>query len=309
MHFQTAALALIASSLPGVSAHYFFDKLVVNGEASSTYVRANTRAEKYMPTKFINTFDNLTPLSTDFRCNLGATNKAAQDTANVKAGDSLAMVLGVGATMKHPGPAQVYMSKAPSTVAAYEGDGEWFKIHQETICNPDGDIRTDAWCTWDKDRVSFEIPAGIEDGEYLVRTEHIGLHGAHAGEAEFYYACAQVSVSGGGSLVPKDTVKIPGVYAQSDPEVNFSIWGTNKAYPEQGPGPVVFSGSLAPDTTPTNENTPSSTPTSESTPSSTPTSTPTGETAPINESTPTTPTNGQHSCRAPTRRHARDMKV
>jgi hypothetical protein len=56
-----------------------------------------------MPTKWKNTFDNTTPDSTDFRCNVGATNKGAKATANVKAGDSLAMTLGVGARMEHPG--------------------------------------------------------------------------------------------------------------------------------------------------------------------------------------------------------------
>ena len=222
MKFQVAtAAALFAGMLPSVSAHYFFDGLVVNGQKSTEFVRENTRQTKYMPTKFIKTFDNLTPLDTDFRCNLGATANAARGTAQIKAGDSLAMTLGVGATMRHPGPAQVYMSKAPSTAAAYDGSGGWFKIHQETICNPSGNIKEDAWCTWDKDRVSFKVPAEIEDGEYLIRAEHIGLHGAHGGEAEFYYGCAQVSVSGGAGSAPASTVKIPGMYQKADPEVSI----------------------------------------------------------------------------------------
>lgn len=172
--FQTATIALIASMMPMASAHYFFDKLVVNGQASPDYVRQNTRPTKYMPTKWINTFDGLTPDSIDFRCNLGATNKGSKATAKVKAGDSLAMTLGVGATMQHPGPAQVYMSKAPSTAGAYDGSGDWFKIHQEGTCNPTQDIKTTAWCTWDKDRVSFKVPQNIPDGDYLIRAEHIG---------------------------------------------------------------------------------------------------------------------------------------
>jgi hypothetical protein len=255
MLYQTATIALLASMMPMASAHYFFDKLVVNGAASPDYVRSNTRQTAYMPTKWKNTFDNLTPDSTDFRCNLGATNKGAKGTAKVKAGDSLAMTLGVGATMKHPGPAQVYMSKAPTTAGAYDGSGDWFKIHQETVCKQGGDIKTDAWCTWDKDRVSFKIPTGIPDGEYLVRAEHIGLHGAHDGQAEFYYGCAQLSVSGGtGTLPTEGMVKIPGVYKKTDAEVNYSVWGNTKAYPAQGPGPKVFTGAATSGTTPSKDN-------------------------------------------------------
>ena len=108
--------------------------------------------------------------------------------AEVTAGSTLAMKLGVGATMQHPGPSQVYMSKAPSSAASYDGSGDWFKIFQETTCNAGGSLLDDKWCSWDKDRVSFTIPKDTPDGEYLIRTEHIGLHGAHAGEAEFYYS-------------------------------------------------------------------------------------------------------------------------
>jgi hypothetical protein len=252
MLYSAATVALFASMMPLASAHYFFDRLVVNGVASPDYVRSNTRSTAYMPTKWKNTFDNLTPDDTDFRCNLGATNKGSKATAKVKAGDSLAMTLGVKATMKHPGPAQVYLSKAPTTAGAYDGSGDWFKIHQETVCKPSGDIKTDAWCTWDKDRVSFQLPANIPDGEYLVRAEHIGLHGAHDGQAEFYYGCAQLSVSGGtGALPTEGLVKIPGVYKKTDPEVNYSVWGNTKSYPAQGPGPKVFDGKT---TTPTKDN-------------------------------------------------------
>jgi hypothetical protein len=270
-------------------------------------VRSNTRQTAYMPTKWINTFDNTTPDSIDFRCNVGATNKAAKATAKVKAGDSLAMTLGVGAKMEHPGPGQVYMSKAPTTAGAYDGSGDWFKIHQETICNPSGDIKKEAWCTWSKDRISFKIPQGIPDGDYLIRSEHIGLHGAHAGQAEFYYGCAQVTVSGGGNTVPTDTVKIPGVYKKSDPEVNFSVWGTNKNYPAQGPGPKVFAGGVSSGTTPAKE----ASPAASAAPIS---SAPASGNAPASGTTPSqpaaqspAPSADPSKCGMYVRRHARDI--
>lgn len=235
---------LYATALaPLVSAHYFFDVLVAGGTESKSlqYIRENTRPLKYNPTKWVNTRDDMTPDLTDFRCNKGAFESAGKtQTYTVQAGSKLAMKLAVGATMKHPGPALVYMSKAPSTVSTYEGDGDWFKIYEESVCNTSADFTTNAWCTWDKDRVEFTVPADTPNGEYLIRSEHIGVHGAHVGEAEFYYACAQVKVTGGGTGVPGPTVKFPGAYKKDDPSFNFSIWNGYKPYPM--PGPAVWTG-------------------------------------------------------------------
>ncbi|KAF9697059.1 hypothetical protein EKO04_004592 [Ascochyta lentis] len=229
------------------SAHYFFDTLIVDGTESKPleYVRENTRAAKYNPTKWKNIRDDMTPDMTDFRCNKGAFESASHtSTAEIKAGSKLAMKLAVGATFQHPGPAIVYMSKAPSTAQTYEGDGDWFKIFEGSICNPSGDFGKDAWCTWDKNQIEFTVPAGTPDGEYLIRSEHIGVHGAHDGQAEFYYSCAQVKVTGGtGTALPTDTIKFPGGYKKDDPSFNFSIYGGYKEYPM--PGPAVWGGSNA----------------------------------------------------------------
>lgn len=171
------SLLAAAAIAPLASAHYFFDTLVIDGQESTPnqYVRSNTRPEKYNPTKWKETRDDMTPDMPDFRCNKGAFESAGQtETAEVQAGSKLAMKLGVGATMQHPGPGLVYMSKAPDAANQYEGEGDWFKIHEEGICDTSKDIKTDAWCTYDKDRIEFTIPADVPDGEYLIRPEHIG---------------------------------------------------------------------------------------------------------------------------------------
>ncbi|KAJ5158385.1 uncharacterized protein N7500_008036 [Penicillium coprophilum] len=238
MKFFLVALTAIA---PMVSAHYFFDTIIIDGKEASEYVRSNTRPAKYNPTKWVNTRDDMTPDMPDFRCNKGAFSFAGQTgTAEVKAGSKVAMKLAVGARMQHPGPALVYMSKAPTTAKEYEGDGEWFKIHQESVCDKNKDFTKDAWCTWDKDRIEFTIPAILPDGEYLIRPEHIGVHGAAGGQAEFYNSCAQVKVVGGGNGTPGPTVKFPGAYKKDDPSFNFSIWNGYKDYPM--PGPEVWTG-------------------------------------------------------------------
>jgi hypothetical protein len=186
----TTSILAGAAFANSVAAHYFFDILVIDGQETKSmqYVRENTRPEKYNPTKWKNVRDDMTPDLDDFRCNKGAFESAGRtQTAEVKAGSKLAMKLAVGATMQHPGPQMVYMSKAPSTVSTYEGDGDWFKIMESGVCDPSKDFTKEAWCSWDKDRIEFTIPEDTPEGEYLIRPEHIGLHGAHDGQAEFYY--------------------------------------------------------------------------------------------------------------------------
>lgn len=80
------------------------------------------------------------------------------------------------------------MSKAPTgNVTEYEGDGEWFKIWGKTLCDESSALATDAWCTWGMSQFEFKIPEDTPAGEYLVRAEHVGLHGAQGNHAEFFY--------------------------------------------------------------------------------------------------------------------------
>ncbi|KAI0023047.1 glycosyl hydrolase family 61-domain-containing protein [Xylariomycetidae sp. FL0641] len=229
MHTFGALLSLAALA----RAHYTFDQLVVNDElvgSANTYIRAHERS--YYPTQFADI------LADDFRCNLNAA--AAPGVMDVVAGDRVALKQAYGGTgMAHPGPAQVYMSRAPGgDVTAYAGDGAWFKVHQSLLCTPAaGDpaaLRAGAWCSYGEDRIEFPVPATLPDGEYLVRAEHLALHGAHAGESEAYYACAQVRVSGNagaGAEVPGPTTPIPALYDPAAPELNFSLWGAATDYP------------------------------------------------------------------------------
>ncbi|OLN85675.1 putative endo-beta-1,4-glucanase D 14 [Colletotrichum chlorophyti] len=235
----SAVLGLMSTA----SAHYTFDKLVVNDVqqgGDNTYVRKHQNG--YMPTKFKNVpSGSITPNDADFTCNKGAT--AAPKVFKVKAGDKVALKQAFGGTgMKHPGPSQFYMS--PVSNAASDKASSWYKVHQSLLCtagSPES-LRSTAWCSYGEDRVWFTIPSTIPNGQYLVRGEHIGLHGAHDGQAEFYYACAQVEVTGNSATsMPGTAVKIPGVYKQADAAVNFSVWGRSTSY-TTAPGPDVIPG-------------------------------------------------------------------
>lgn len=240
---KTTTLAAVLGFLSSTSAHYTFDKLLLNDEqvgGDNTYIRRHTNG--YMPIKFNNPPEgSITPLDADFACNKGAT--GAPEVISVKAGDKIGLAQAFGANgIQHPGPSQVYM--APVGDAANDQGSDWYKIHQSLVCrqgSPES-FRTNAWCSWDENNVWAVVPATVPNGQYLLRAEHIGVHGAHDGQAEFYVACAQVEVTGNtATSMPGQSVKFPGAYQATDEAVNFSVWGRSTEYPVV-PGPDVIPG-------------------------------------------------------------------
>ena len=232
------------------SAHYFFDTNIMGGTAQPQfkYVRKSTRAVAYNPIKFSSNpaadiRDNSHVDSADIICNQGANkNGASTQTLEVKAGDEIRLKLAVGAKFQHPGPEMVYLSKAPSTAASYDGSGDWFKIHELGVCDG-GDFTSTAWCDYNRDWVAATIPKDTPNGEYLARFEHIGVHRSHVNQPEHYVSCMQIKVTGGGSGTPGPTVKFPGAYKATDAYANFSIYNGRKAFPM--PGPKVWSSGSA----------------------------------------------------------------
>lgn len=103
-------------------------------------------------------------------------------------------------------------------------------MHQEIIYRGTNNGLDDTdWCTWDKARVRFTIPKDTPSGQYLVRLEHIAMHGVQSGDTEFYFECAQIEVVNGRQGRPGPLVKIPGLYDREDPALRFFIYGA-KSY-------------------------------------------------------------------------------
>lgn len=225
------------------SAHYTFDQLLVNGNPvgkANTYIRKHQNS--YLPIKFKQVPEgSITPTVADFACNKGAV--GAGDVIQVKAGDKIGLKQAFGADgMLHPGPSQLYVS--PVSNAKTDKGEDWFKIHQSLICKQGSaeSFRTDAWCSWGENNVFATIPSTLPNGQYLLRGEQIGLHGAHDGQAEFYLACAQIEVTGSSATsIPGTSAKIPGIYQVADKAVNFSVWGKSTSY-DVAPGPDVIPG-------------------------------------------------------------------
>ncbi|KAF2731882.1 hypothetical protein EJ04DRAFT_609684 [Polyplosphaeria fusca] len=228
------SLLLVALTAPLASAHYIFNRLIVNGASIGgeyAYVRKNSNS--YNPAFTA----DIVP-STELRCNKGA-KAGSVPTYTVKAGDKLGFKLFNNEFIEHPGPGFVYISKAPGSVASYDGSGDWTKVMETGLCGSSPGVDNN-WCSWQKDRLEWTVQNNIPAGEYLVRVEHIGLHEGHVGKAQFYIECYQLKIesSGTGTLEPK--VKIPGLYKTNDPGIAFNKWNNPKSYVM--PGPKMWSG-------------------------------------------------------------------
>lgn len=130
----------------------------------------------------------------------------------VKAGDTLGF--NINSVLGHPGPLFAYMSKSTTPdITTYEGDGDWFKIYEIGVHTFATYNSATTWVSEGWTEFNFTIPAEIEDGQYLLRAEHIAIHSSGPDEgSQFYLGCAQIEVSGGvAGAKPSPVGKFPGI--------------------------------------------------------------------------------------------------
>jgi len=227
---SASALALGFSTLISqTSGHYIFEKFTYGGVLYPTYqyIRPNTN--------YNSPVIDLT--SNDLRCNVGATGTGTQ-IISVKAGDAFSLTTDVA--VYHQGPLSFYMAKVPTgqTAATFDGSGKvWFKI---TAIGPTFDASGTA--TWSLlQTYTSKLPAGLPNGDYLLRTEQLAIHNPWpAGIPQFYISCAQVTVTNGGTGSPSPLVTIPGHISASDPGYTVNIYNNFHNYTI--PGPAVWNG-------------------------------------------------------------------
>ncbi|KAF5378491.1 hypothetical protein D9615_007130 [Tricholomella constricta] len=213
---QILGLALLAHS---ASAHYIWYNLIAGGTTSTTAIRQP-----------VNNSPVESVTSNDITCN--ANPGAATTTVSVAPGSTIGFQL--DNTIYHLGPAAIYLGKAPSTAASWDGSGaNWFKIAEwGATFNPF------TFTTYNLNQLTTTIPANTPPGEYLVRIEQIGLH--VAGAPQWYISCAQIKITGSGSGNPSK-VAIPGYVSPTDPGLTVNIY-----YPVptsyKVPGPAVWRG-------------------------------------------------------------------
>ncbi|KAJ8132018.1 hypothetical protein O1611_g1607 [Lasiodiplodia mahajangana] len=215
-------LAVAALAAPTVSGHYIFQSLA-KGTAKGTpyqYVRHNT-----------NMNSPVTDLSSkDMRCNVGGATGGSTSTLALNAGDQFTFSL--DQALYHQGPVSLYMSKAPTTAAEYDGSGDWFKIFDWGPKFGNGQAQWTMTGSY-----SGTIPKCIPNGEYLLRIQSLAIHNPGA-TPQWYISCGQITVSGGGTTLPSPTVKIPGAFKATDPGYTANIYSNFNSYTV--PGPSVF---------------------------------------------------------------------
>ncbi|KAK9851208.1 hypothetical protein MYU51_010895 [Penicillium brevicompactum] len=196
------------AAIPHASAHYFFPHFIADGNFTGylEYVREDTQG--YMPYKGGYSSD-------DLRCNTGSMDYASKTGVyKVKAGETIGFGTDFNALIGHPGPLQVYMSKAPGDVREYDGSGDWFKIYElgpKSFSSGDG-------ITWGANNIgnfTFQLPNEIPAGQYLIEVESDSI------------------------ATPGPLVKIPGVYDGYEPGILFYMY-RDYIVNYTMPGPVPY---------------------------------------------------------------------
>ncbi|KAF9463070.1 glycoside hydrolase [Collybia nuda] len=236
MKIAVSLLACVALA----NAHFTMQYMWVNNvdQGKNTYLRIPPNNN---PVTDVN--------SKDMTCNVNGLTGSATGTATISAGATITLEwhqhdqrtgedpISGG----HKGPVQVYIAKAPSTAASFDGQGAvWTKLYSSGLLN----ASTQQWATdvvnTSSGKHSFKIPSSLPAGEYLIRGEILALHVAQSYPgAQFYIGCAQVKISSGGSANPPK-ISIPGTYKASDPGITVNIYNNLQSY--TAPGGAVWSG-------------------------------------------------------------------
>ncbi|KFY16478.1 hypothetical protein V492_01289 [Pseudogymnoascus sp. VKM F-4246] len=229
-----------ATALSAASAHTIMTQLIANGVENGVGVGIR-----------VPTYDGpITDVASEYvACNGGPNPTTPSSTViDVTAGSTVQVywrhTLDSDSTdvidASHKGPVMAYMKKVTDAATDTGVGNGWFKISEEGY-----DSATDTWAVTNliaaAGTQSIEIPACIEDGQYLLRGELIALHSASAeAGAQFYMECAQINVTGGSGASTPETVSLPGAYSSSDPGILVNIY--QSPMPEYTiPGPSVFS--------------------------------------------------------------------
>ncbi|KIP10563.1 carbohydrate-binding module family 1 protein [Phlebiopsis gigantea 11061_1 CR5-6] len=179
-------------------------------------------------------------------CNDDGTSGALQLTATVAAGSKITAYW--NQVWPHAiGPMLTYLAQCPgSTCTGVNASTlKWFKIDEAGLLS--GTIYSGTWgdgqMIADNSSWTSTIPASVPSGNYLIRFETIALHSM---PAQFYPECAQITITGGGSLAPTaaELVSFPGAYSNTDPGVNIDVY-SNAAQTQTTyviPGPPLYAG-------------------------------------------------------------------
>jgi len=184
------------------------------------------------------------------RCNSGASSGLSLNTSTLTVNAGSKLGFGIADTFGHPGPQQVYLSKAPIgvTAAEYDGSGDWARIYSLTYSlnatygSTDGILKC---ATYRVQTFNFKLPDETLGGEYPLRAVGLAIHAAQKpNSAQFYVGCAQIKVTGSikgkNEVLPPPTIQFPGGYAWNSTGVLITeFWSKITNY--TAPGPKLWS--------------------------------------------------------------------
>ncbi|KDQ10584.1 glycoside hydrolase family 61 protein [Botryobasidium botryosum FD-172 SS1] len=242
MHLSSAFLAFgLAALADSVSAHGYIKSYVIDGK---TYPGWNPYGPASQPGTINRPFYQNgppTPFDSGTAIICNGDNKAASASATVTAGSTI--TLNWDWNSVHPGPVMGYLAKCNGPCSSFFGDGPWVKI-SEAGYDPSQSV------PWAEERLhnsgtwQHKIPKSLANGEYLFRSEILGLHAAgNSGGAQFYPACAHLVVTGGTGGTWPNGIKISGAYQKSDPGILVQLYQVTPSTPTYKipGGPVLLS--------------------------------------------------------------------
>lgn len=268
--YLIAALIAIA---PGALCHNVQGILIVNGTASPewTYVLDVASPWAIGPDEYPDYYQGyklapiIGPDNENITCGRAAFSAAPRtETADILAGSEVGFRVStdgngnrggvfysigdmINPVFWHPGPAQIYLSRAPNDdLQSYKGEGDWFKIAYA------GPLDDNHWSIWpSQSDFNFTIPKTTPPGKYLMRIENF-MPTNTLSYQQFYVNCAFVNIIGPGGGTPTGFARFPGTYQPEDPGLLVPLdqdvgYGRVKA-PDfklmqyKAPGPAVWTG-------------------------------------------------------------------
>jgi len=207
--FSKTAIAATLLSAVHVSAHQNFIQFWVNDETPG-YETAIRMPPSNSPVT------NIT--SNDITCNVNGNDvPSGVSTFAANEGDEITVQW---TSSNHPGPITHFLYGPVDNASLATGIGEWFKIDEWDSTNGTwaSEIMDEGNMTY-----TFNLPTGLESGDYLLRSEMLALHGSTTvGGAQFFIGCGQLSITGTGTTDCSPSITLPGDYNATADDIYIS---------------------------------------------------------------------------------------
>lgn len=241
-----SSFVALAAFLGSVAAHGHINSINVDGKPYQGYnpQQGTTEPSISRPVKNKdNGFVSL-PWGADLVCGVANNGETAPLTAAVAAGGTIDITWDTWPE-SHVGPVTDYLADCGGDCSTFETttSTKWFPIQKYAMADGkwlvNGPTGINAGTKFTHHLV---VPAGVPNGNYVLRHEIVGLHGAPS-EVQAYPQCFQIEVTGGAASAPAglETCTFPACYDGAEGFANNIYNPAPTTFPI--PGPEVAFGS------------------------------------------------------------------